>query len=124
MGQETTTPRNVQWIGDSKERLQTFPEPVRKDIGHALYRVQIGETPPSAKPMKGIESGVFELVDTYGTDTYRAVYTVKIGRSMYVLHCFQKKSKSYFATPPRSKALAACKHRVAPLQFYRASQGA
>ncbi len=84
MGQEITIPRNVQWVGDSKERLQAFPEQVRKDIGHALYRVQIGETPPSAKPMKGIESGVFELVDNYGTDTYRAVYTVKIGRSMYV----------------------------------------
>jgi phage-related protein len=74
---------------------------VRKDIGHALYRVQIGETPPSAKPMKGIESGVFELVDTYGTDTYRAVYTVKIGRSMYVLHCFQKKSKRGISTPKK-----------------------
>ena len=86
-----TKPKNVQWVGDSKERLQAFPEPVRKDIGHALYRVQIGETPPSAKPMVGIESGVFEIVDIYSTDTYRAVYTVKIGQSLYVLHCFQKK---------------------------------
>ncbi len=101
MGQEITTPRNVQWVGDSKERLQAFPEPVRKDIGHALHRVQIGETPPSAKPMKDIESGVFELVDNYGTDTYRAVYTVKIGRSMYVLHCFQKKSKRGIRTPKK-----------------------
>ena len=101
MEQEITIPRNVQWVGDSKERLQAFPEQVRKDIGHALYRVQIGETPPSAKPMKGIEAGVFELVDNYGTDTYRAVYTVKIGRSMYVLHCFQKKSKRGIRTPKK-----------------------
>ena len=41
MDQEITPLRNVQWVGDSKERLQAFPEPVRKDIGHALYRVQI-----------------------------------------------------------------------------------
>ncbi len=41
MEQEVTIPRNVQWVGNSKERLQTFPEPVRKDIGHALYRVQM-----------------------------------------------------------------------------------
>lgn len=101
MEQKITILRNVQWVGDSKERLQAFPERVRKDIGHALYRVQIGETPPSAKPMKGIESGVFELVDNYGTDTYRAVYTVKIGRSMYVLHCFQKKSKRGIRTPKK-----------------------
>ena len=101
MDQEITTPRNVRWVGDSRERLQTFPEPVRKDIGHALYRVQIGETPPSAKPMTGIESGVFEIIDNYNTDTYRAVYTVKIGRSMYVLHCFQKKSKRGIRTPKK-----------------------
>ena len=101
MRQELTTPRNVRWVGDSKERLQTFPAPVRKDIGHALYRVQIGEIPPSAKPMIGIESGVFEIVDNYGTGTYRAVYTVKIGRSVYVLHCFQKKSKRGIRTPKK-----------------------
>ena len=101
MDQEITTPRNVRWVGDAREQLQTFPEPVRKDIGHALYRVQIGETPPSAKPMTGIESGVFEIVDNYNTDTYRAVYTLKIGRSMYVLHCFQKKSKRGIRTPKK-----------------------
>ena len=101
MDEKIKTPRNVQWIGDSREQLQAFPEPVRKDIGHALYRVQIGEVPPSAKPMKGIESGVFEIVDNYNTDTYRAVYTVKIGRSMYVLHCFQKKSKRGIRTPKK-----------------------
>ncbi len=101
MDKKIKTPRNVRWIGDAKERLQTFPEPVRKDIGHALYRVQIGEAPPSAKPMRDIESGVFEIVDNYNTDTYRAVYTVKIGRSMYVLHCFQKKSKRGIRTPKK-----------------------
>lgn len=101
MDQKLTPPRNVQWVGDSKQRLQDFPEQVRKDIGHALYRVQIGEIPPSAKPMTGIESGVFEITDNYGTDTYRAVYTLKIGQSMYVLHCFQKKSKRGISTPTR-----------------------
>ena len=101
MDQALTPPRNVAWVGDSKQRLQTFPEPVRKDIGHALYRVQIGETPPSAKPMTGIDSGVFEIVDNYGTDTYRAVYTLKIGQTLYVLHCFQKKSKHGIRIPKR-----------------------
>ncbi len=101
MDQELTLPRNIQWVGDSKQRLQDFPEPVRKDIGHALYRVQIGEIPPSAKPMAGIESGVFEIVDNYSTDTYRAVYTLKIGQSMYVLYCFQKKSKHGISTPKK-----------------------
>ena len=93
-----TSVRDVRWVGDAKENLQGFPNQVRKDIGHALYLVQTGQTPPSAKPMRGIESGVFEIVDDYDTNTYRAVYTVKIGRSLYVLHAFQKKSKRGIAT--------------------------
>ena len=99
MEQERIYLRKVRWVGDSKEKLQRFPSQVRKDIGHALYLVQTGQTPPSAKPMRGIESGVFEIVDDYDTNTYRAVYTVKIGRSLYVLHAFQKKSRRGIATP-------------------------
>ena len=95
------SPREVRWVGDAKEKLQGFPSQVRKDMGHTLYLVQTGQTPPSAKPMRGIGSGVFEIVDDHDTNTYRAVYTVKIGRSLYVLHAFQKKSKRGIATPKR-----------------------
>ena len=101
MEPEPITIRTVRWVGDSRERLQEFPDQVRKDIGHALYLVQTGQTPPSAKPMRGIESGVFEIVDDYDTDTYRAVYTVKVGRSLYILHAFMKKSKRGIRTPKR-----------------------
>ena len=101
MDREGTPLRKVQWVGDSREQLQKFPSQVRKDIGHALYLVQTGQTPPSSKPMRGLESGVFEIVDDYDTNAYRAVYTVKIGRSLYVLHAFQKKSKRGIATPKK-----------------------
>ena len=101
MEPEPITIRTVRWVGDSRERLQEFPAQVRKDIGHALYLVQTGQTPPSAKPMRGMESGVFEIVDDYDTDTYRAVYTVKVGSSLYILHAFMKKSKRGIRTPKR-----------------------
>ena len=101
MEPEPITIRTVRWVGDARERLQEFPAQVRKDIGHALYLVQTGQTPPSAKPMRGIESGVFEIVDDYATDTYRAVYTVKVGSSLYILHAFMKKSKRGIRTPKR-----------------------
>jgi len=101
MEPEPITIRIVRWVEDSRERLQAFPAQVRKDIGHALYLVQTGQTPPSAKPMRGIESGVFEIVDDYDTDTYRAVYTVKVGRSLYILHAFMKKSTRGIRTPKR-----------------------
>ena len=101
MNREGIPFRKVRWVGDSREQLQKFPSQVRKDIGHALYLVQTGQTPPSSKPMRGLESGVFEIVDDYDTNAYRAVYTVKIGRSLYVLHAFQKKSKRGIATPKK-----------------------
>ena len=101
MEPEPITIRTVRWVGDARERLQEFPAQVRKDIGHALYLAQTGQTPPSAKPMRGIESGVFEIVDDYDSDTYRAVYTVKMGRRLYILHDFMKKSKRGIRTPKR-----------------------
>lgn len=52
-----------------------------------------------AKPFKGVGSGVDEIVKRYDTDTYRAVYAVKIREKIYVLHAFQKKSKQGIKTP-------------------------
>ncbi|RUT07148.1 hypothetical protein DSM106972_024090 [Dulcicalothrix desertica PCC 7102] len=62
-------------------------------------RVQAGETPMEAKLFKGVGSGVYEIIKRYDTDTYRAVYTVKIGKKVYVLHAFRKKSKQGIKTP-------------------------
>ena len=51
-------------------------------------------------PLKGFKgAGVLELVEDFDGDTYRAVYTVKFAEIVYVLHIFQKKSKSGIATP-------------------------
>jgi len=82
----------VVWVGDTRERVQSFPKAVRSDIGAALYDVQKGATPPKAKPFKGVASGVLEIVTRFETDTYRTVYAVQIGRRVYILHAFQKKA--------------------------------
>ena len=68
-------------------------------MGVALFLVQLGQMPPSAKPLKGFGSGVFELVGDHMSDTYRAAYAVNIGDSIHVLHAFQKKSKQGIKTP-------------------------
>ena len=66
----------------------------------ALYAVQIGETPPIAKPLKGFGgAGVCELIEDDAGGTYRAVYTVRYVTAVYVLHIFQKKSKRGRKTP-------------------------
>jgi phage-related protein len=87
------------WEGSSKKDFKEFPIAVQKDMGVALFVVQLGGMPDSAKPWKGLGSGVYELIEDHRGDTFRAVYTVRVGDAVHVLHAFQKKSKSGIATP-------------------------
>ncbi|MGS1005645.1 type II toxin-antitoxin system RelE/ParE family toxin [Achromobacter anxifer] len=87
------------WEGASKKDFKKFPVEVQKDLGVALFVIQLGGMPVSAKPWKGLGPRVHELVDDYLGDTFRAVYTVRVGEAVHVLHAFQKKSKSGIATP-------------------------
>lgn len=92
--------RPLNFVGSSWDDLRGFPEEVKQDIGYALFEVQRGETPPAAKPLKGFGgAGVLELIERFDGDTYRAVYAVRFRDVVYVLHCFQKKSKSGIKTP-------------------------
>ena len=91
--------KNLDWIGSSKKDLKAFPEDVQDDMGYALHLAQVGSKSPAAKPLKGLGSGVMEIVDRYDKNTYRAVYTVQFDEVVYVLHAFQKKSKSGIKTP-------------------------
>ena len=84
----------IHWVASSKRDLLSFPVEVVDDIGYALGIVQLGGTPPSAKPWKGEGRGVFEIVEDGRGDTFRVMYTVRFKKAVYVLHCFQKKSPS------------------------------
>jgi len=87
------------WVGSSLKDLREFPEAVKDEMGFALYEAQCGLKPLDAKPLKGFGgANVLEIVSDYQTDTYRAVYTVRFGERVYVLHAFQKKSKKRRAT--------------------------
>ena len=93
-------PKVVRWVGSSKEDVSGFPEDVRRRVGGALWEAQIGRKAPYAKPLKGFGgAGVLEIVDDFNADTFRAVYTVRFAKAVYVLHAFQKKSKRGAATP-------------------------
>ncbi|MCI5120303.1 MAG: addiction module toxin RelE [Candidatus Electrothrix sp. AUS4] len=88
----------VVWVGSSLEDLRSFPDAVKDEIGYALHRAQEGKKHHNAKPLKGF-SGVLEIISSKQTDTYRAVYAVKLGDNIYVLHTFKKKSKTGIKTP-------------------------
>jgi phage-related protein len=109
------TPKPVIWIGSSRRDLKGFPKQVRFDIGQALYAAQMGETDPATKPLKGFGGAkVMEIIDRHNTNTYRAVYTVQFAGLIYVLHSFQKKSKSGIATP--QKDIELIRRRLAEAQ--------
>src|SRR5580700_4724492 len=94
------SPKPVFWVASSKKDLQKFPKVVRQTIGQALFDAQTGGKHPDAKPLKGFKgAGILEVIADSDGSTYRAVYTVKFAGIVYVLHAFQKKSKSGIKTP-------------------------
>jgi phage-related protein len=105
------------WTGSSKDDLLAFPGPVRDGIGLALSVAQFGGKHPSAKPWKGEGPGVLEIVEDHRGDTYRAVYTVRFARAIYVLHAFQKKSTHGIATSRRDKDLITRRLRAAQDEY-------
>ncbi len=104
----------VAWVGSSKKDFRAFPDDVQDALGFALYQAQIREWHASMKPLKGFAgAGVVELVESHQGDTYRAVYTVRFEEAVYVLHAFQKKSKSGIKTPPQDMTMIKSRLKLA-----------
>ncbi|SRR5258708_33241575 len=102
------------WMGSSKKHLVGLPVEVRKFFGHPLHFAQLGERHEAAKTLKGFgNAGVLELVEDDADGTYRAVYSVRFANAVFVLHCFQKKSKSGIATPKRDLDIIRARLKVA-----------
>ncbi len=110
--------KHLCFVGASRKDIREFPEEVREDIGYALFEVQKGGKPGSAKPLKGFGgAGVLEIIENFEGDTYRAVYTVKFPKVMYVLHCFQKKAKHGIATPRKDMELIKQRLKMAEVDY-------
>jgi phage-related protein len=91
---------------------------VQDTFGTLLLDAQHGETPLSAKPLKGFGgAGVLEIVEDYERDTYRAVYTVNFPRAVYVLHVFKKKSIRGIGTPKRDLDLVRSRYELARTHY-------
>jgi phage-related protein len=120
----TKLQKPVEWIGSSKDDVREFPKDVRRVMGQAIDDAQSGDEHPSAKALKGFGGrGVLEIVDDYDGDTYRAVYTVKFAGVVYVLHAFQKKSKTGRATPQHEIALVRSRLKRAEQHYKATYQG-
>jgi phage-related protein len=94
---------------------------------YAIDLAQTGGKHQDAKVMAGFgTAGVLEVVEDYSGDTFRAVYPVKFAGWIYVLHCFQKKSKRGVETPKVDIDLIRDRFKAAKKDFgvWQSEQGA
>lgn len=89
---ETPGLAEVVWLGDSREALRAFPKGPQKDLGYALYQVQLGQSPLDSKPMRTVGPGAYELREQDARAWYRVIYLKKVKNVVYVLHCFEKQT--------------------------------
>jgi phage-related protein len=84
--------KKLEFEGTSLEDLKNFPPEARREAGHQLHLVQIGENPTDWKPMETIGAGVKEI-RVHIAGEWRVLYVTKLPEAVYVLHVFSKKSK-------------------------------
>lgn len=97
--------RPISWLKGARKDFEAFPVEAQVEMGRALSIVAEGRHPDIAKPLKGFGSGVLELALRHQGEAYRVVYAVQIGADVWVIHAFQKKSKSGVKTPKAETGL-------------------
>ena len=85
------TPKQVKWLGNSRESIREFPHDPRREAGYHLERVQAGKDPDDWKPMPSVGLGVKEIRVREG-GAFRVIYVARFAEAVYVLHAFQKKA--------------------------------
>lgn len=91
--------KKVIWLFDTLEKLKEFPETVKDSVGYTLYKIQEGLVPKNVKHLVGLKPTAMEIITEFDKNAYRIIYTTKINDVIFVLHCFQKKSKKGAKTP-------------------------
>jgi phage-related protein len=110
----------VEWVGSSRSDLSAFPVDVRKEAGFAISLAQNGDKSVNAVPMVGFGgASVLEVVMPSEGNTYRAIYTVRFKKAIYVLHAFQKKSKRGIKTPQSDIDLLNRRLKAAKLHYQK-----
>lgn len=86
-------PKTVEFRGNAIDALRAFPASARREAGHQIDAVQHGFEPDDWKPMPTIGKGVRELRIRDAAGVFRVIYVAKFADTVYVLHCFQKKTQ-------------------------------
>jgi phage-related protein len=110
--------RKVVWNKQAEKAFKNFPDEVKDSFRQALEHARRGQHPEIADPYgPPLGAGYFKLKDddTRG-NTYRSVYYAKYEEAIYVLHAFQKKSKSGKSDPAEEVATARARVKWVELQ--------
>jgi phage-related protein len=91
--------RKINWLKGALKDFEDFPKDAQDRAAAALTFIAEGTTPDIAKPLTCFGSGVWELVIRSRGDAYRVVYALQLGENIWIVHAFQKKSKTGIATP-------------------------
>jgi phage-related protein len=99
--------KQIRWVGTALDDLKRFSTHARREAGHALHLVQLGQEPPDWRPMTSIGAGAIEL-RVHAESEYRVIYVARFAEGIYVLHAFAKRSRQ---TPQRDLELARARLR-------------
>lgn len=114
----TTEGRKLEYVASSKKDLEKMPFEVIETFIHGLELALIGEKHPDAEPMKGFgDAKVLEIREKHKGDAYRAMYTVRFEKAVYVLHVFKKKSKTGIKTPKQDIELIRARLKTAEAHY-------
>ncbi len=91
--------RPISWVKAARKDFDDFPAGAQVEMARALTILAEGKMPVIAKHLTGFGSGVMELALKHRGDAYRVVYALQIDDDIWVVHAFQKKSKSGIKTP-------------------------
>ncbi len=91
--------RPISWLKAARRDFEAFPNHAQLQIRRVLTLVAEGAWPDIAKPLKGYGSGIIELALRHRGDAFRVVFALNNDKDIWVIHAFQKKSKSGVKTP-------------------------
>ena len=86
--------RPISWLKGARKDFEDFPQGAQIEMARALTILAEGRMPDIAKPLTGLGSGVMELALRHRGDAFRVVYALQIDDDIWVIHAFQKKSRS------------------------------
>jgi phage-related protein len=104
-------------MGSARKDFLDLPEAIQRSVSYSLGNAQFGGFPKDGKPWKGDGPGVVEIRDDHRGETFRAIYTVRFAKAIYVLHVFQKKSKQGIKTGREDQELVATRLREAERHY-------